>query len=167
MKRVEITEPFTTLLASAKRIADEVKAQAVVLLTDLAYDFAAIRNELHPARLVVATDKVDLFRPVLDDDVDLVPLVQEPESRRLQLSQALLEAIADELLQSGDMVVALYPGFEMHDIDTCIVISLDEHLSRLTSRDLQRLETQAPLETPPTALNPPIKTLPPDPNRNP
>jgi len=147
MKRVEISEPFTTLLASAKRIADEVKAQAVVLLTDLAYDFAAIRNELHPARLVVATDKVDLFRPVLDDDVDLVPLVQEPESRRLQLSQALLEAIADELLQSGDMVVALYPGFEMHDIDTCSVISLGEHLSRLTSRDLQRLETQVPLET--------------------
>jgi DNA integrity scanning protein DisA with diadenylate cyclase activity len=147
MKRVEITEPFATLLASAKRIVDDVKAQAVVLLTDLAYDFAAIRNELHPVRLVVATDKVDLFRPVLDDDVDLVPLVHEPESRRLQLSQALLEAIADELLQSGDMVVALYPGFEMHDIDTCSVISLGEHLSRLTSRDLQRLETQVPLET--------------------
>ena len=147
MKRVEITEPFTTLLAGAKRTVDEVKAQAVVLLTDLPYDFAAIRNELHPVRLVVATDKVELFRPVLDDDVDLVPLVQEPESRRLQLSQALLEAIADELLQTGDMVVALYPGFEMHDIDTCSVISLGEHLSRLTSRDLQRLETQVPLET--------------------
>jgi DNA integrity scanning protein DisA with diadenylate cyclase activity len=147
VKRVEITEPFTTLLAGAKRTVDEVKAQAVVLLTDLPYDFAAIRNELHPVRLVVATDKVELFRPVLDDDVDLVPLVQEPESRRLQLSQALLEAIADELLQTGDMVVALYPGFEMHDIDTCSVISLGEHLSRLTSRDLQRLETQVPLET--------------------
>ena len=147
MKRVDINEPFTNLLASARRIAEEVKAQAVVLLTDLAYDFAAIRNELHPVRLVVATDKVELFRPVLDDDVDLVPLVQEPESRRLQLSQALLEAIADELLQGGDTVVALYPGFEMHDIDTCSVISLGEHLARLTSRDLQRLETQVPLET--------------------
>jgi DNA integrity scanning protein DisA with diadenylate cyclase activity len=65
----------------------------------------------------------------------------------LQLSQALLEAIADELLQSGDKVVAMYPGFEMHDIDTLSVISLGEHLARLTSRDLQRLETQVPLET--------------------
>ena len=147
MKRVEITEPFTTLLASARQIADQCKAQAVVLLADLPYDFAMIRNELHPVRLVVATDKVELFRPVLDDDVDLVPLVQEPESRRLQLSQALLEAIADELLQSGDTVVALYPGFEMRDIDTCSVISLGDHLARLTSRDLQRLETQVPLET--------------------
>jgi diadenylate cyclase len=147
MKRVDIAEPFTTLLASAKQIIGEVKAQAVVLLADLPYDFAAIRNELHPVRLVVATDKIDLFRLVLDDDVDLVPLVHEPETRRLQLSQALLEAIADELLQSGDMVVALYPGFEMHDIDTISIISLGEHLARLTSRDLQRLETQVPLET--------------------
>lgn len=147
MKRVEITEPFSTLLATTRQIVEEVKAQAVVMLADLPYDFAAIRNELHPVRLVVATDKVELFRTVLDDDVDLVPLVQEPESRRLQLSQALLEAIADELLQSGDKVVALYPGFELHDIDTLSIISLGEHLARLTSRDLQRLETQVPLET--------------------
>jgi len=139
MKRVEINEPFSTLLAQARKVVGEVKAQAVVLLADLPYDFAAIRNELHPTRLVVATDKVELFRTVLDDDVDLVPLIQEPESRRLQLSQALLEAIADELLQSGDTVVALYPGFELHDIDTLSIISLGEHLARLTSRDLQRL----------------------------
>jgi DNA integrity scanning protein DisA with diadenylate cyclase activity len=147
MKRVEITEPFSTLLAVTRQVVEEVKAQAVVLLADLPYDFAAIRNELHPARLVVATDKVELFRTVLDDDVDLVPLVQEPESRRLQLSQALLEAIADELLQSGDKVVTLYPGFELHEVDTLSIISLGEHLARLTSRDLQRLETQVPLET--------------------
>jgi DNA integrity scanning protein DisA with diadenylate cyclase activity len=147
MKRVEITAPFASLLQCAKRVVEETKAQAVVLLADLPYDFAALRNELHPTRLVVATDKVELFRTVLDDDVDLVPLVQEPESRRLQLSQALLEAIADELLQSGDKVVTLYPGFEQHDVDTLSVISLGEQLSRLTSRDLQRLETQVPLET--------------------
>lgn len=147
MKRVEITEPFASLLNSAKRVVEETKAQAVVLLADLPYDFAGLRNELHPIRLVVATDRVELFRTVLDDDVDLVPLVQEPESRRLQLSQALLEAIADELLQSGDKVVTLYPGFEQHDIDTLSVISLGEQLSRLTARDLQRLETHVPLET--------------------
>lgn len=147
MKRIEHPEPFVTLLATAKRIAEQGNIQAIVLLADEPYDFAAIRKDLHPTRLVVATDKVDLFRTVLDDDVDLVPLVQEPESRRLQLSQALLEAIADELLQSGDRVIALYPGFELHDVDTISIISLGEHLARLTARDLQRLETQVPLET--------------------
>ena len=147
MKRIELASPFLELLSCARRIAGEVEAQAVVLLAERAYDFAKIRDELHPVRLVVATDKPDLFRTVLDDDVDLVPLVQEPETRRQQLSQALLEAIADEYLQSGDKVVALYPGFELHEVDTISVISLGEHLSKLTSRDLQQLKTKVPLET--------------------
>src|SRR5260370_40592768 len=100
MKRVEITEPFTTLLAGTKRIVDEVQAQAVVLLADLAYDFAAIRNELHPVRLGVATDKVELFPPVLDDDGDLVPLVQEPESRRWARSAAVRQATRADTVRS-------------------------------------------------------------------
>jgi DNA integrity scanning protein DisA with diadenylate cyclase activity len=65
----------------------------------------------------------------------------------LQLSQALLEAVADDLLQSGDKIVALYPGFDREGLDSLSLISLTEHLSRLTARDLQRLETQVPLET--------------------
>ncbi|MFN9374960.1 MAG: hypothetical protein ACK6D3_24040, partial [Planctomycetaceae bacterium] len=105
MKRIELSKPFTELLASARRIASEVEAETIVLLAERLYDFAEIRDRLHPARLVVATDRQEMFRTVLDDDVDLVPLMQEPETRRQQLSQALLEAIADELLQSGDKVV--------------------------------------------------------------
>jgi len=95
-----------------------------------------------PVRLVVATDKVDLFRSVLDDDVDLVPLVHEPESRRLQLSQALLEAIGRRTAPERRQSRGSLSRFRLHDIDTCSVISLGEHLARLTSRDLQRLETQ-------------------------
>ena len=147
MKRVEITEPLVTLLSCAERIVQEVGAQAVVILADLPYDFAAIRNLMQNVRLIVAADDPDVQQLVRDDGVDLVPLAHEPEARRLQLSQALLEAIADELLQSGDRVVALFPGFELHSIDTLSVINLGEHLARLTPRDLQRLETQVPLET--------------------
>jgi len=147
VKRVEISQTVKELLTQARRVAQSVDAQAVVVLAERPYDFAQMRQDLLPVRLVVATDRTDLFRTVLDDDVDLVPLTQEPETRRQQLSQALLEAIADELLQAGDKVVALYPGFELHDIDTLSVISLGEHLSRLTSRDLRQLKTKVPLET--------------------
>lgn len=147
MKRVEISEPMVTLLSCADRIVQELNAQAVVLLADLPYDFTSIKNLLQQTRLVVASGEADVQKVVREDGIDLVPLALEPEARRMQLSQALLEAIADELLQSGDKVVALYPGFELHDIDTISIISLGEHLARLTARDLQRLETQVPLET--------------------
>ena len=59
----------------------------------------------------------------------------------------MLEAIADELLQSGDVVVAVYSSYEKDTCDTVSVIHLAEQLAKLTSRDLQRLETQVPLET--------------------
>ena len=146
-KRAEVTDSFSVLLTTAAQLVQELHAQAVVVLCDVPYAFGNIKRQLGNVRLVIASDEESVQKAARDDGVDLVPLVHEPEARRLQLSQALLEAIADELLQAGAKVVALYPGFEAHDIDTLSVINLGEHLTKLTSRDLQRLETHVPLET--------------------
>ncbi len=147
MKRVELSLKTACLLAMARRVAIENEAVAVVLLAEVPYDFNEIKKSLKKVRLVVASDKPDVQRAATDDEVDLVPLLQEPQTRQLQLSQALLEAIADELLKTGDKIVALYAGFEREIIDSLSVINLAEHLAKLTSRDLQRLETQVPLGT--------------------
>ena len=45
-----------------------------------------------------------------------------------QLTQALLESISEEYIDSGASVVALYSGFEVGTIDSLSVIRLDEHL---------------------------------------
>lgn len=147
MKRVELSEQLVSLLTVAERLADEIHARTVVMLSELPYDFQAIKTLLPHTRLIVASEKLDVQNAAREDEVALVPLLNEPESRQTQLSQALLEAIADELLQSGDKVVTLYAAFEHDEIDSISVINLGEQLSRLTSRDLQRLETQVPLET--------------------
>ena len=44
-------------------------------------------------------------------------------------------------------MVALYSGFDADTIDSLSVINLDEHLNRLTGRDLRQLETRVPLDT--------------------
>ena len=49
-------------------------------------------------------------------------------------------------LAPGSAVVALYSGFDADTIDSLSVINLDEHLNRLTGRDLRQLETRVPLE---------------------
>jgi DNA integrity scanning protein DisA with diadenylate cyclase activity len=41
----------------------------------------------------------------------------------------------------------VYSGFEAGKIDSISFIRLHEHLGRLTARDLQRIETQVPLDT--------------------
>ena len=147
MKRAAITDQLEVVLDSARRTAQRVDAEAVVLLADLPYDFASIKKAIGKSPLVVASDKPDVQRCANEDEVALVPLLSEPETVQMQLSQALLEAIADDLLRPGVTVVAVYPGFEVNTIDTISIVNLTEHLVRLTARDLQRLETQVPLDT--------------------
>jgi DNA integrity scanning protein DisA with diadenylate cyclase activity len=55
--------------------------------------------------------------------------------------------VADDILPPGANVVAVYSGFEPGTIDSASVIRMDEHLVRLSARDLRQLETSVPLDT--------------------
>ena len=145
MKRKKLSQQFQHVLKSAKRLADLESARAVVLLSDRVFDFAAVKKLLRGTYLLVASDDPDVQEAVRKDEIDLVEIEHEPQTRSTQVSQVLLEAIADELLQSGDVVVALYAAYEKDSCDTISLIHLAEQLAKLTSRDLQLLETQVPL----------------------
>ena len=147
MKRHELSRQSESLLFAARKVAEDNNAVAVVMLAELPYNFAELRDSLKKTRLIVTSDKSDVQQAAREDDVALVPLQDEPQTRQYQVSQALLEAISDELLRSGDAVVAVYAGFDKQTLDTLTYIRLGEHLTSLTSRDLQMLETQVPLET--------------------
>src|SRR5688500_3721834 len=147
MPRVETPAFLKCLLLAARTLADESNISAVILVSDIAYDFKDVQERLAPQRLIVSSHLPDVQQAAQEDGVPLVPLLHEPQTRQVQVSQAVLEAIADDLLQTGERVAVLYSGFERDNIDTLSVISLSEHLAKLTSRDLQRLETQVPLPT--------------------
>lgn len=147
IKRHDLSQQSESLVTAAGRIAAENNAAAVVMLAEVPYDFAAIRDSLKKVLLIVTSDKPDVQQAALEDAVAIVPLQDEPLTRQAQISQALLEAISDELLRAGDAVVTVYAGFEKETLDTLTYIRLAEHLATLTSRDLKLLETQVPLET--------------------
>lgn len=147
IKRHELSGQSESLLDAARKVADDGQAAAVLLLADLPYNFSAIQESLRKMRLIVTSDKPNVLEAANDDAVLVLPLPEEPQTRHAQLSQALLEAISEELLRTGDAVVAVYAGFEKETLDTLTLIRLAEHLATLTSRDLQLLETQVPLET--------------------
>lgn len=146
MKRVELPSHVTSLLQGARRLAGALDVEAVLMLTDRPYDFAAITSGMKQLRLLVASGDEDVRKAAHEDDIDFVPLLNEPQTRQVQLSQALLEAIADDYVQTGSRIIAIYPGFERDNVDSLSIINLSEHLAKLTTRDLQRLETQVPLE---------------------
>ncbi|MBL8848042.1 MAG: DNA integrity scanning protein DisA nucleotide-binding domain protein [Planctomycetaceae bacterium] len=147
MQRSEISPVIRRIFSSVRALAHELEVSAVMVVSDIAYDFKQIRSELEPHKLLVASHLPDVQQAVIEDGVMLVPLLHEPQTRQVQVSQALLEAIADDHLQTGSRVIAMYAGYERDNLDTISVINLSEHLTKLTSRDLQRLETQVPLPT--------------------
>jgi diadenylate cyclase len=147
MKFVELTTQVVTLLVAARRIALENDARAVVILADVAYDFASVQRHLERMKIVVGSTNDEVQKAAKLAGLHVVALQPEVETRQMQLSQTLLEAIADDLLQTGDRVIALYASFERDTIDTLSIVDLGDHLEKLTARDLQRLETQVPLPT--------------------
>lgn len=147
MKRAESTLQLNTLVKHARRLAKELDAKGVLILIDRAYDFTEIKKLLRGVPLFVAGHEQKVIDAAVEDDVQLVKLEHEPQTRVTQLSQALLEAVADGQIQTGDSIVALYPSFDRDEPDTVSVIKLGDQLTRLRSSDLRRLETQVPLET--------------------
>ena len=147
MSRQELPRESQRVLTAAFRLGETVEAAAVILIAERALDFAKLKSETGRLRLIVSSDNERVVEAARQDDVDVVSIQHEPETRHIQVSQVLLEAIADELLQTGDVVVVVYSAFEKDNCDTISVVRLAEQLSRLTSRDLQRLETKVPLET--------------------
>ncbi|MEZ6056279.1 MAG: diadenylate cyclase [Planctomycetaceae bacterium] len=146
MARTQIPSVVKSLLRSARRVAEDVGAGAVLVLSEAAYDFKEIRELVAPYSLVVASHVLEVQEASKADGVPIVLLHEEPQTRQIQLSQSLVEAIADQYLKAGSRVLALYSSFDKDAIDTLGVIDLSEHLAKLTSRDLQRLETQVPLD---------------------
>ena len=138
--RNSLSPEVTSLLEASIKLAKALKSSAILILSEVPYDFREIQNQFKSIRLIVATDKPKVKEAVKEDDIDLIELLNEPGTRQNQLGQSLLEGLADELISNGDSVVTLYAVFNREDVDTISVITLGDQLSRLTSRDLQRLE---------------------------
>lgn len=147
MPRDHLPPLLSSLITQARDVVEALECIAVFVLADVPYDFDEIQKLLVDTRLIVASPFPEVLESAKSDGITVVPLVQEPQTRQVQLSQTLLEAIADNLVKTGDRIVALYSGYERESIDTLSVINLSERLARLTARDLQRLETQVPLTT--------------------
>jgi DNA integrity scanning protein DisA with diadenylate cyclase activity len=143
------------LLESARQLAKELPADAVLLLTETNLDWNSVLECLDGCRLLVAAQD-GLLTQQLKQYPGLTVLDIDPGPTPIQerMSLALLEAVASEKLRTGADVVALYNGIETEaeaekpeHIDSLSIIHLGEHLERLSAQDLRRLDTQVPLET--------------------
>lgn len=147
MKPLRFTDRFKTLYNLAIRLSESTEADAVLLLLEGPADWARLKNLAGEEKVIVAADTSRELEGAKEAGLVPVPLNMPQSPVYDRLTQAILEAVADDAIAPGSTVVALYSGFEADVMDSLSIINLGEHLDRLTSRDLRQLETRVPLDT--------------------
>jgi DNA integrity scanning protein DisA with diadenylate cyclase activity len=140
-------QQFAAFFANALRLHKEAEAEAILVLLENPIDWDDLRPHLEAARIVVAADKPENL--VGAEEIGLGTILLDVGELPVfdKLTQALLNGVARDVLTPGADVVAVYSGFDSEHVDSLSLIRLDEHLGRLTARDLRQLSTVVPLET--------------------
>jgi DNA integrity scanning protein DisA with diadenylate cyclase activity len=141
------SERFATFIGLAVRLAKVTEADALLTWVTRPSDLEALTKGTGELTLLVGSDDPDVVQAAADAGLDVVFLTAPDLPLHEKLEQALLQSIADEILSPGAGVIAVYSGFESNQVDTVSFIRLEEHLGRLTIRDLRNLETRVPLDT--------------------
>ncbi len=148
MQPIRFTDQFKTLLGVAREMAEADDVEGILLLLEGPAEWWPRLKRLRgKAKVVVAADSIEELAGAKKAGLETVLLDMPDSPVNERLTQAVLEAVADDILTPGSSVAALYSGFDADTIDSLSVINLDEHLNRLTGRDLRQLETRVPLDT--------------------
>ncbi|MGA2618485.1 MAG: DNA integrity scanning protein DisA nucleotide-binding domain protein [Thermoguttaceae bacterium] len=147
VQTLRLTDQFKSLFSLAVRLTESAGVDAILLLLDSTADWQRLRNMAPDCKLLVAADTSEQLVGAKEAGLEPIRLDMPDSPVNEKLTQAVLEAVADDVLAPGSAVAALYSGFDAESVDSLSVINLDEHLNRLTGRDLRQLETRVPLDT--------------------
>ncbi len=143
----KFTPQFAKFYDMAIQLSASVEADALVVVVDGPTDWQQLKEKAGDTQVVVAGDAEEDLAGAAEAGLDTVS-VNLPDAPVFEkLTQALLESVADDILDPRSEVIAIYSGFEAGTIDSMSYIRLGEHLGRLTARDLRNLGTSVPLDT--------------------
>lgn len=140
------TRHFYRILDSAKLLARESESEAILLMMPLGDDWEGLKKAAEDIQVIVVSCDPELIASASEHELDVIELTKSEATIQEQMSNALLTGIADEVFRPGADVVAMYSAFDIDRIDSVSLVQLDEHLGRLTTRDLQSIETKVPLD---------------------
>lgn len=147
MQQQKFTDQFAMIYDMAVRLSDTVDADALLVVIDGPTDWQQLKDRAGQEKIVIASDHAQNVAGASEAGLSTVVLDMAEVPVYEKLTQALLESVANDVLEPGASVIAIYSGFEAGRIDSISYIRLDEHLGRLTARDLRQIITHVPLDT--------------------
>jgi len=153
VRPLRITEKFEAIYTSAVRLTEALQADALLLLLEGSADWERLKSLSGSCRVLLAADDEESLEGAAAAGLPTIVLEMADRPVSAKLEQALLEALADDLIKPNAKVLAVYSAFEAGAYDSISHVGLGESLGRLTVRDLQQLETSVPLDTLQTVVN--------------
>ena len=147
MKQQRFNEQFASIYELAVNLSKQVDADVLLVMLDGPTDWQELSKRAGREKILAAADTEEALVGAKEAGLETIVLGMHEAPVFEKLTQALLESVADEILEPNSEVVAVYSGFEADVMDSISFIRLDEHLGRLTARDLRQIETSVPLET--------------------
>jgi len=144
---IKFNDQLRAFCELATQLAKHEEADSLLFLLEGSIDWQQLHQATNGRKVLLASDNPEFLEGAQEFGFQSVILNIPDSPVYEQLTQSLLECVADDLLSPGACVVALYSGFEADKIDSVSVIRLNEHLGRLTVHDLRQLETRVPLDT--------------------
>lgn len=144
---VKFTAQLQVLCELATQTAHAQEADALLVVLDGPTDWDRLRRATGEEKVILSADNEQEIEGARLAGLETVVIAIPDGTIYEKLSQSMLECVANDLLEPGAKVVAIYSGFDPGVIDSISLVRLDEHLGRLTVRDLRKLETSVPLET--------------------
>jgi diadenylate cyclase len=149
MATQRLTKHNAAMVAAAFDLLEARSADALLILLDGSTDWKRIAEmgDQCEKPIIVAVDTEDDLEGAAEAGLQPLAIHKEKSPLLERLQHSLLEAAADELIRTNGEVVAVYSGFQQGRLDSISHLQLDERMRRLTSRDLQMLESRVPLQT--------------------
>ncbi|HUG68790.1 MAG TPA: diadenylate cyclase [Pirellulaceae bacterium] len=140
-------EQFASIYGLAVSLSKQVGADVLLVMLNGPTDWKELNERAGGEKIIIAADTAAALEGASEAGFDTVILGMPDAPVFEKLTHALLEGVAKEMLEPNSEVVAVYSGFEADSMDSISFIRLDEHLGRLTARDLRQIDTSVPLET--------------------
>jgi Uncharacterized conserved protein len=148
MEPLKFTDHFKSIVDHALRLSEELESAGILFLVEGEVDWSRLRKLAGDSRVLVAATNPAFLEGA--EEFDFLPVsvnTSEDDAVYSVLTQAILRAVADDLLTPGSRIITVYSGFDPAQFDSVSVINLGEHLDRLSGRDLRQLESKVPLKT--------------------
>ena len=147
MPNPDESREFYAFVDSAINLAESTSSAHVLLLLEYVADFEPIIRMAGDKQIIIASHLDSVVEQGQLAGIGVIQLERTDTTIHDQITQAILEAVANEWIEPGAKVVAVYSGFDNESVDTLSLIELNERLGKLTARDLKKLETNVPLDT--------------------